>query len=204
MFSATTRVIAGISVALLGGILAGGATLPDRTVLAAAPSLAPTAVESNGSVTNDAITMGAPSGATVGGWTQIGRTPVVNGDGMSLSDLRDLTAVGDQLIAIGTIEETAEGPSHRVVLSSTDGLTWAPVTVPGNDPIVTDLAASAEGILGGGSETRHGERAGALWTSPDGLAWTPVDDVPFAEVRQIVSADLRRSSSTTAVDPMCS
>jgi hypothetical protein len=204
MLSASSYVIAGVSVALLGGVLLNGAVspqpdqpMPPAASLAASPavestspSVAPTAETSTGSVTADGVVMGAPSGASVAGWAEIGRTSTVNGEGMSLSDLRDPVAVGDQLVALGTIEETAEGPSHPVVLRSADGLTWQSVTVPGSDPIVTELAASSSGLLAGGSEIRDGERAGALWTSPDGLTWTPIADIPFAQVRQIVSADL--------------
>jgi hypothetical protein len=108
---------------------------------------------------------------------------------MSLSDLRDLTVVGDQLVALGTLEETPDGPSRPVVLRSSDGLTWLPVTVPGAEPVVTDLAASSTGLLAGGSEVRDGERSGAVWTSIDGRMWMPIESIPFAEVDRIVSAE---------------
>ena len=142
--------------------------------------------------------MDAPSGASVGGWTEIGRTPVVNADGTSLTDLHDLTVVYDRLLAIGTIDETPEGPSHQVVLHSTDGLTWLPIEVPGSEPIVTDLAATSDGLLAGGSVMDHGERRGNLWTSLDGLSWTSKPAPPFAEVAQIVSAEAPGSSRTRA------
>jgi hypothetical protein len=196
MSSPASSVIRGLAVVLLGGVILGGTSSGD-TVAAAAPSLpapspAATADGSAGAAALDAgaVVMGAPSGASVGGWTEIGRTPVVDPEGPSLADLRDLTALDDVLVAIGTIDETPEGPSHRVLLRSTDGITWLPVDVPGTDPVVTALASTADGLLAGGSEIRDGERAGSLWTSSDGLAWTAMEDIPFAEVRLIVSGDV--------------
>ena len=120
---------------------------------------------------------------------------------MSLADLHDLTVVYDRLLAIGTIDETPEGPSHNVVLHSTDGLTWTPIEVPGSEPIVTDLAATSDGLLAGGSVMDHGERRGNLWTSLDGLSWTSKPAPPFAEVAQIVSAEAPRIITDSGRQP---
>jgi hypothetical protein len=152
-----------------------------------APSLATTAQSSTAPTSTDAIVMGPPSGASAAGWTEIGRTPVNRPDGASLSSLRKLTAFGDQLVAIGTIDETAEGPSHDVILVSTDGLTWTPIVLPGTDPILTDLAATSGGLLAGGSVDDGGERRGNLWTSTDGTTWQSEPGPPFAEVDRFVS-----------------
>jgi hypothetical protein len=190
MFTATSSVTAGVLAGVLGGVLLAGASSPDATVESAAPSVTPTADSASAATSPDgAIVMGAPSGATVGDWTEIGRTPVVDADGRSLADLRDLTAVYDRLLAIGIVDDTTEGPSHHVVLTSTDGITWIPVEVPGTDPVVTDLAATSDGLLAGGSVTDGGERRGNLWRSLDGLTWTSEATPPFAEVERIVSAE---------------
>jgi hypothetical protein len=190
MFNSTSSVTAGVLAGVLGGVLLGGGSSPDATVEAAAPSVTPTAGSASAATSPDgAIVMGAPSGASVDGWTEVGRTPVVDADGNSLADLSDLTAVYDRLLAIGTLDESPEGPSHQVVLTSTDGLTWVPVEVPGTDPVVTDLAATSNGLLAGGSVMDGDERRGNLWTSLDGLTWTSEATPPFAEVQRIVSAE---------------
>ena len=62
MFTAASNVVAGVAVALLGGVLISGATSPDTTVRSAAASLTPTAESATAATSSEgAIVMDAPA-----------------------------------------------------------------------------------------------------------------------------------------------
>jgi hypothetical protein len=208
MSTATTVIAAGAFVALVGGFVLRGAVgprpdqpLPPGAELTSPPpgadglecsvpsdefaSMAPSPVFSS-------VVMGPPSGASVGGWTEIGRLPATSAAACGFG-ISDLHALGDRLVALGGLGRDDEGEFQPTVLHSTDGLTWIPASVPGRDARFTDLEPSADGLLMGGSVRGADRREGRLWSSMDGLTWTEVPAPPERAIWQIVSTEAPRA-----------
>jgi hypothetical protein len=200
MFSATKVVLAGVIVASLGGFVYTGVTnrqdqaLPGAGVMSPSPSatlaspsaspLAP-AVESSTQAPpsgDAAIVFGAGSGQALGGWQEIGRSSGVMEDGRVFGEFRDLHALGDRLVAVSTMTEYDEGPSHDVIIYSTDGTSWFTATVPGTDPDIAGLAATSTGLTAAGDDAVDGKRAARIWTTTDGVTWT---EAPAPDVKRI-------------------
>ncbi len=206
MITATKFVTAGVILAAVGGyLLLGGGLLPQTreslpaasALATAAASVAPDATVAptvgpsfHPASTEGALAMGEPdTDVTAAGWTERGSASYYNADGTGFGQLDHLQAIGDRLVALGSTLDSENGPSHDVVMTSTDGQTWVPVTLPGNVPVLNDLTATADGLIVGGQDLVDGAKAARLWSSPDGLEWT---DVPAPEgagvISQIVSA----------------
>ncbi len=209
MFSATKLVAAGIIVAAFGGFLLSTGTLklPDAVNAPAAITAAPSAnavandptpeasptgeVEAmpESETPADALVLGASSGQSVAGWTEVGRISITDGD-IKYGEMRHLQAIGERLVAIGSYHGPAEGPIHDVIYHSVDGISWVPAEVPGNEPSINDLAATAEGLLAAGSDKVDGADVARIWSSPDGIDWTEVAaPTDLKRIDQIVSTE---------------
>jgi len=211
MFSATKIVTAGVILAAVGGyLLLGGGLLPqDHQALPAASATA--AATATASAAPDAsvapvasgdpevtvpetaagaLVMGEPAtDVTAAGWAESGSAPYFNADGTGFGQLDHLQVIGDRLVALGSTLDAEEGPSHEVVMTSTDGRTWVPVTLPGDEPVLNDLVATADGLVAGGQDRVDGAKSAALWSSVDGLEWATMPAPEGAGViSQIVSA----------------
>jgi hypothetical protein len=150
-----------------------------------APDSTPESVASDG-----ALVMGAGSGQTVAGWSELGRLDTDNEDGSSYGEMRHLQAVGDRLVAIGSTHAADEGPTRDVIYHSLDGVTWLPAGVPGDAPRISHLAATADGVVAAGSDTIDGSRVARIWSSSDGIGWVDVEAPPeLKRIDRIVSAD---------------
>jgi hypothetical protein len=206
MFTATKFVAAGAIVATFGGFLFASGMLTDpqnaplppgasATVSAVATETATEAVPTV-AVTDAAIdvpgtiVMGEPdAGLSAAGWSQVGSAPYANPDGSGFGELRDLHVVGDRLVAMGSDSPDADAVLSRdAVYTSTDGRTWEPLYLPGNDPVLEDMAATDDGLIIGGLDRLDGERTAKLWSSADGLEWVEVSAPDGPVISQIVSA----------------
>ena len=209
MFTGMKVVAAGVVLAMVGGFLITTMTLPPRdgdnppaagttapspvanpsSVPEASPSGAPDATPEP-TVDVAALVMDAGSGQSVAGWTEIARLDTSNQDGSGYGEMRRLQAVGDRLVAIGSTQAANEGPTRDVVYHSVDGVTWVPAAIPGSQPTIADLAATAAGIVAAGSDSIDGTRVARIWSSSDGIEWLEVDAPPDQKrIDRIVSAD---------------
>jgi hypothetical protein len=209
MFTGLKVVAAGIVLAMAGGFLITTMALPSRdgdnppaaittdpspvADPSSAPEVSPTSVPVAtpvATVEAEALVMDAASGQSVAGWTEIGRLDTNDEDGSGHGEMRRLQAVGDRLVAIGSTRAANEGPTRDVVYHSLDGVTWVPAAIPGSQPTIADLAATAEGIVAAGSDTIDGTRVARIWSSSDGIEWLEVEAPPdLKRIDRIVSAD---------------
>ncbi|WP_214327095.1 hypothetical protein [Nonomuraea sediminis] len=88
----------------------------------------------------------------------------------SAAGLRQITAYGDRLVAIGV--GNTDRPFSAV--SEDDGKTWTTAWMD-ESSAVTDLAATSDGLVAVGWHGRPGEADSAAWTSTDGQTWTRHD-----------------------------
>lgn len=136
---------------------------------------------------DDALfTFGPGSGATAGGYTQVGS--ISTDDRRDLTEMFDLQSIGGLLVARSELTSPGEG-LESVILYSDDAMNWAAAAVPGEAPEILDLAATDEGLLASGSAVVDGERAARLWSSPDGIEWASESAPPTKRIQQIVLAD---------------
>jgi hypothetical protein len=173
--------------AILPTVAADASPAPES----AAPTGAPTTTDDGIVVPPlaDPIVMDPGSGQTVAGWTEIGRaSSSLEGPG-SLGAMRELQTLGDGLVALGSITAKRFGGQRDFIFHSSDGLTWVPTTVPGEGPVIRDIAATGDSILAAGLAKVDGERAGRLWSTSDGSEWVQIDAPPVKRIDQIVSAE---------------
>jgi hypothetical protein len=91
--------------------------------------------------------------------------------------------MGDRLVAVAT------GRRGDVIVSTTDGQTWARATLPGStlSTVINDLAVTREGLLAVGRDGVRGDWLARLWVSEDGEAWTSLEPPPDFILNRIVS-----------------
>lgn len=150
------------------------AETPSASPDAGTPSAEPASAE-------PVLAMGAGTGETVGGFTQVGRLSTKSAP--RSGEFMDLSVVGDRLVVRDAANDIA------TILYSTDGMAWSAATLPGKDPEVEDLAMTESGLLGAGSVDVDGEREARLWASSDGVEWSSVSAPPVKRIHQIVSSD---------------
>jgi hypothetical protein len=136
----------------------------------------------------DPVVMDQESGQTVAGWTEIGRADSSLGGRGSLGSMRELQVLEDRLVALGSITAKRFGGQRDFIFHSSDGVTWVPATVPGDEPVIRDIAATGDSILAAGLAKVDGVRAGRLWSTSDGIEWAQIDAPPVERIDQIVSA----------------
>jgi hypothetical protein len=210
MFSAVKFIVAGTFLALIGGFLLSGGLAPrtDEQMPPAAQTTSPAPADATSApeshpptvapITTDDVVVPAPadsivmdpgSGRSVAGWTEIGRASSSLGGRGSLGGMRELQALGDRLVALGSITARRLGGQRDFIFHSSDGMTWVPTTVPGDEPVIRDIAATADSVLAAGLAKVDGERAGRLWSTSDGIEWAQIDAPPVERIDQIVSAE---------------
>jgi hypothetical protein len=97
-------------------------------------------------------------------------------------------AIDDRLVMVVHVNEP-DGGSHDVILTTTDGQTWLPSTLPGNDPWIDDLVATNKGLLAVGHDGAPPEWQARLWASDDGVTWTELEAPPDIALTAVVSAE---------------
>jgi hypothetical protein len=210
MFTATKILGAGVVLAAFGGFLfSAGLLTPqysDNLRAAATASPAPSAAPAEASpeaspqsetpptaepVAADALVMSASSQQGAAGWTEIGRVSASPAKNTHYAEMRHLQAIGDRLVAIGTYHSPDTGKGdHDAIFSSLDGITWVPAAMPGDEPTISDLATTSDGLVAAGSDTIDGAQVPRIWSSADGVDWTELDaPAELKRVDQTVSAE---------------
>jgi hypothetical protein len=133
----------------------------------------------------------SPDGET---WTSVDGGAGGPLDGTGEESVRDITAVGDGFVAVGT--RTIDNEQDGLAWFSPDGETWEALDTPSlggprRQDVLTVAHTDAGLVAGGYSSDGSGLGQPVVWTSADGRTWGPGAAMPLRdESRESAASDL--------------